>query len=287
MARIIGSLSTSHIPAIGNAIAKKQQNEPYWKPFFDAWPPVREWLAKEKPDVIVFFYNDHGLNFFLDKMPTFAVGACAEYVSEDEGWGIPTIPSIKGDQKLSWQIINGIVADGFDPVMCQEMAVDHAITNPMLLMYPDSNWPAKIVPIAINSIQHPLPGPKRCYDLGRAVGKAIEAYPEDIKVLLIGSGGLSHQLDGSRAGFINKPFDQECLEAMVTGVEPLLKYSALDVVEKAGAQGVELMCWIAARAAMQGQVKEVSRTYHIPISNTAAAVQLLSHTPAVATARAA
>jgi protocatechuate 4,5-dioxygenase, beta chain len=287
MARIIGSLSTSHIPAIGNAIAKKQQNEPYWKPFFDAWPPVREWLSKEKPDVIVFFYNDHGLNFFLDKMPTFAVGACAEYVSEDEGWGIPTIPSIQGDQKLSWHIINGIVEDGFDPVMCQEMAVDHAITNPMLLMYPDSAWPAKIVPIAINSIQHPLPGPKRCYDLGRAVGKAIESYPEDAKVLLIGSGGLSHQLDGSRAGFINKPFDQECLEAMVTGVEPLLKYSSLDIVEKAGAQGVELMCWIAARAAMQGQVKEVCRTYHIPISNTASAVQLLTHTPVATTAKAA
>jgi protocatechuate 4,5-dioxygenase beta chain len=283
MARIIGSLSTSHVPAIGNAIVRKQQNEPYWKPFFDAWPPVRGWLAQHRPDVIVFFYNDHGLNFFLDKMPTFAVGAAAEYGSEDEGWGLPTVPTFKGDPKLSWHIINGIVADGFDPVMCQEMVVDHAICNPMLLMYPDSVWPARIVPIAINSIQHPLPGPKRCYDLGRAVGRAIESYPGDEKVLLIGSGGLSHQLDGERAGFINKAFDQECLDAMVTGIEPLLKNSALDVVEKAGAQGVELMCWIAARAAMQGQVTEVGRTYHIPISNTAAAVQLLSHGQAVET----
>ena len=287
MATIIGGVGTTHVPSIGNAIAKGLQQDPYWKPFFDGFSAVHHWLADAKPDVVVVFYNDHGLNFFLDKMPTFAVGACAEYLSEDEGWGIPTVPSVRGDQKLSWQIINGIVEDGFDPVMCQEMAIDHAITNPLLLMYPDANWPVKIVPIAINSIQHPLPGPKRCFDLGRAVGRAIEAYPGDEKVLLIGSGGLSHQLDGSRAGFINKPFDLECLEAMITGVEPLTKYSSLDVVEKAGAQGVELMCWIAARAAMQGDVKEVARTYHIPISNTASAVQLLSHTRGAATAKAA
>jgi protocatechuate 4,5-dioxygenase beta chain len=178
---------------------------------------------------------------------------------------------------LSWHIINGIVADGFDPVMCQEMSVDHAITNPMLLIYPDSNWPVRIVPIAINSIQHPLPGPKRCYDLGRAVGRAIESYGENVKVLVVGSGGLSHQLDGERAGFINKDFDQECLDAIAGDVSVLTKYSALDVVEKAGAQGVELMCWIAARAAMQGQVKELRRSYHIPISNTASAVMLLSN----------
>ena len=176
MAKIVGGFFTSHVPAIGNAIAKKQQNEPYWKPFFDAFPPVREWIGRERPEIVVFFYNDHGLNFFLDKMPTFAVGAASDYVSKDEGWGIPTTSSFKGDVKLSWHIINGIVADGFDPVMCQEMAVDHAITNPMLLMYPDSNWPVRIVPIAINSIQHPLPGPKRCYDLGRAVGRAIESW---------------------------------------------------------------------------------------------------------------
>ncbi len=277
MARIIGGFTTSHIPAIGNAIAKGQQNEPYWKPFFDSFPIVRQWLAKEKPDVIVFFYNDHGLSFFLDKMPTFAIGAANEYLSEDEGWGIPTVPTFKGDAKLSWHIINQAIEDGFDPMMCQEMTVDHAITNPMLLMYPEATWPVRIVPIAINSIQHPLPGPRRCYDLGKSVGRAIESYPEDVKVLVLGSGGLSHQLDGTRAGFINKAFDVECMDAMNTGVEPLLKYSALDVVEKAGAQGVELMCWIAMRAAMQGKVTELHRSYHIPISNTASAVMLFSN----------
>jgi protocatechuate 4,5-dioxygenase beta chain len=279
MARIIGGFFTSHVPAIGNAIARKQQNEPYWKPFFDAFPPVREWIGQQKPDVIVFFYNDHGLNFFLDQMPTIAVGAASDYSSEDEGWGLPTTASFKGDVKLSWHIINGIVADGFDPVMCQEMTVDHAITNPMLLMYPDSNWPVRIVPIAINSIQHPLPGPKRCYDLGRAVGRAIESYGEDARVLVLGSGGLSHQLDGERAGFINKDFDRECMDAIAGDVTALNHYSAVDIVEKAGAQGVEIMCWIAARAAMQGRVKELRRAYHIPISNTASGVMLLSNEP--------
>lgn len=281
MAKIIGGFTTSHVPAIGNAIARGQQNDPYWKPFFDAFPSVRTWLDKQRPDVIVFFYNDHGLNFFLDKMPTFAIGAAASYVSEDEGWGLPTVPTFQGHAALSWHIINGVVSDGFDPVMCQEMAVDHAITNPMLLLYPDQKWPVKIVPIAINSIQHPLPGPKRCYDLGKAVGRAIETFPEDIDVLLLGSGGLSHQLDGTRAGFINKAFDTECMDAMTNGVEPLLKYSALDVVEKAGSQGVELMCWIAMRAAMQGKVTELQRSYHIPISNTASAVMLFSNEPAL------
>ena len=152
MARIIGGFVTSHVPAIGGAIAKNLQQDPYWKPFFDQFPPVREWFAAHKPDVLVVIYNDHGLTYFLDKMPTFAIGAAAQYENVDEGWGIPTVRPFKGDQKLSWHIINSVVEDGFDPVMCQEMTVDHAFSVPMQLLYPGNpEWPVKTVPITINS----------------------------------------------------------------------------------------------------------------------------------------
>ncbi len=173
------------------------------------------WLAREKPDVAVVFYNDHGLNFFLDKMPTFAVGAASEYRNEDEGWGIPVSRSIAGDPALSWHIINNLVADEFDITMCQEMLVDHAVTIPMTLMWPGEKWTIRIVPISINTVQHPLPSLKRCLNLGRSVGRAINSYPQDLRVMIVGTGGLSHQLDGKRAGFINKEFDQLCMDKLV------------------------------------------------------------------------
>jgi len=280
MARIVGGLTTSHIPAIGRAIADKKQQDPYWKPFFDAFPPVREWLDKVKPDVAVIFYNDHGLTYFLDKMPTFGIGAAPEYHHADEGWGIPTTGSFKGDPKLSWHIIESVVADEFDPIMNQEMLVDHAFTIPMQLMYPaEGVWPVRTVPITINSVQHPLPTPKRCFDFGRAVGRAIESYPEDLKVVVLGTGGLSHQLDGERAGFINKEFDLWCMDKVVNDPEALTKLSVRDIVEKAGSQGVELLTWIAMRGAMTGRVTNPHKSYHIPISNTASAVMLFENTP--------
>ena len=274
----------SHVPAIGNAIARKQQNDPYWKPFFDGFPPVRAWLAEQKPDVVVMFYNDHGLNFFLDKMPTFAVGAAEQYVSEDEGWGLPIKPPYPGDPDLSWHIIESLVADEFDITTCQEMAVDHAFVNPWELLWPDDARPVRAVPIAINTVQHPLPSVRRCFKLGQAVGRAIESYDKDLKVLVLGTGGLSHQLDGQRAGFINKEFDTLCLNALAGDPESLLGYSTHELVRLAGTQGVEIMMWLAMRGALTGQVSEVHRNYHIPISNTAAGLMLLENRPAMAKA---
>ena len=198
MARIIGGLTTSHVPSIGGAIARGEQQSPYWKPFFDAFKPAYAWLAREKPDVAVVIYNDHGLNNFLDKMPTFAVGAAAEYENADEGWGIPVLKPFRGNTRLSWHIIESLVADEFDITTCQEVQVDHAFTLPMALMYPGGiDWPVATVPVMINSVQHPLPTAKRCYKLGQALGRAIGSFPDDIKVMLLGTGGLSHQLDGT------------------------------------------------------------------------------------------
>ncbi len=284
MARIIGGLSASHVPSIGGAIARGEQQTPYWKLFFDAFIPVHDWLAREKPDLAIVIYNDHGLNFFLDKMPTFAVGAAHRYDNADEGWGIPVLPSFEGDAALSWHLIESLVADEFDVTMCQEMLVDHAFTLPIKLMYPraGAHWPIRTIPVTINSVQHPLPTAARCWKLGQAIGRALESYPKDMKIIVLGTGGLSHQLDGTRAGFINKEFDLLCLDKIVGDPEALTRYTNRQIVELAGSQGVELMTWIAMRGALQGRVSKVASTYHVPISNTGGAVMLLRNdqTPA-------
>lgn len=278
MAKIVGGLTTSHIPAIGNAIAKELFEDPYWKPFFDGYPPARDWLDEVKPDVAIVVYNDHGLNFFLDKQPTFAIGAAPEYTNDDEGWGIPTIAPFPGIPELSWHIIEQVVADEFDPVTCQEMLVDHGFTVPMQLFWPDrASYQPKCVPVCINTVQHPLPSPKRCYNLGRSIRKAVESYPEDLKVVVLGTGGLSHQLDGERAGFINKDFDQMCMDKIVDDPEHFLDYSIHDLVREAGAQGAEFILWLTMRGAL-GDVKMLQSNYHIPISNTAAGMLLLEET---------
>ena len=271
MAQIIGGVASTHVPAIGKAIAEKKFQDPYWKPFFRGFDYVHYWLARTKPDVAVVFYNDHGLNFFLDKIPTFAVGAANEYRSEDEGWGIPVARPIAGDAALSWHLINALVADEFDVTMCQEMLIDHAVTIPMSLMWPGPSQPVKIVPIEINTVQHPLPSLARCFKLGRSIGRALESYGQDLRVVVVGTGGLSHQLDGKRAGFINKEFDTMCLDKIVAEPETLARISIHDLVEQSGSQGVEFLNWTAMRGAMTGRVSELSRNYHIPISNTAAA----------------
>ncbi len=278
MAKILGAVTTSHVPAIGNAIAKGLQDDPYWKPFFKGWDGVHQWLAKTKPDVAVVVYNDHGLQFFLDKLPTFAVGAAPEYRNADEGWGLPTLPPYRGNPDLSWHMIESLVADEFDITTCQEMVVDHAFTLPLKLMWPAADaCPVATVPVAVNTVQHPLPTPTRCYKFGRALGRAIESFPEDLKVVLLGTGGLSHQLDGPRAGFINKAFDAMCMEKLVGDPEALTQYSIDDLVEQAGTQGVEVINWLIARAALGGRVSEVHRNYHIPISNTASGIMVLAN----------
>jgi protocatechuate 4,5-dioxygenase beta chain len=292
MANVVGAITSSHVPAIGRAIAKNLQQEPYWKPFFDGYLPAHAWLAKARPDVAVIFYNDHGLNFFLDKLPTFAVGAAPEYRNADEGWGIPTMRPFTGDPDLSWHLIESLVADEFDITMCQEMLVDHAATLPMALLWPRggvdaTGWPVRIVPIAMNHVQHPLPSPRRCLRLGQAVGRALDAWDGEARVLVMGTGGLSHQLDGQRAGFINKAFDLMCMEAIVDDPERLARYSTLDIIREAGAQGTELMTWIAARGALTGRVMKVHSHYHLPISNTATGVMVLDNQCAAPLVRAA
>jgi len=278
MARIIGGITTSHIPAIGNAISKGIQDDPYWAPFFQGYDEVHEWLQSARPDVAVVIYNDHGLNFFLDNLPTFAVGAAPEYRSEDEGWGLPTFPPYTGIPKLSWHVIESLIEQEFDVATCQEMLVDHAFINPMRLLWPNQNPPPiKTVPIHINTVQHPMPKPSRCLAFGKALGVAIESYPQDLRVVLVGTGGMSHQLDGTRAGFINKEFDQLCMQKLIDEPEDLAQFSIEDIVRLGGTQGTEIVMWLVMRGALKRRVKKVHSSYHIPISNTAAGVMVLEN----------
>jgi protocatechuate 4,5-dioxygenase, beta chain len=276
MSEIVGGIFTSHVPAIGQAIARGIQNEPYWKPFFEGFAPIHDWLSRTKPDVAVVFYNDHGLNFFLDKMPTFAIGAAAEYRHEDEGWGISGYKPYPGAPELSWHIIEQVVAAGFDPVTCQKMVVDHGVAVPFELCWPGTDaWPVKLVPICINTVQHPLPSPARCLALGRAVGDALRRWRGSERIVVLGTGGMSHQLDGTRAGFINVEFDRFCLDSLAANPEALAAHDTLDIVELAGSQGVEIINWLAARGALGDAVTELASNYHVPISNTAGASLLL------------
>jgi len=277
MSEVLGGYFTSHVPAIGGAIVRGDEDAPYWKPFFDGFPAVRAWLARKRPEIAVVFYNDHGLNFFLDKMPTFAIGAAPEYRNADEGWGLPVYKPFRGAPELSWHIIESLVEREFDVTMCQEMLVDHALSIPFELAWPDCDaWPVRLVPIAINTVQHPLPSAKRCLALGRAVNRALQSWPGEERIVVIGTGGLSHQLDGQRAGFINPVYDRFCLDNLASDPDALTRDSVRQIVEKGGTQGVEILNWIAARGALGDlALHEASRNYHIPISNTAAATVIL------------
>jgi protocatechuate 4,5-dioxygenase beta chain len=278
MAEIVGGITTSHIPAIGAAIARGLQQTPYWKPFFDGYVPVRQWLDQVKPDVAIVIYNDHGLSFFLDQIPTFAIGAAAQYPNEDSGWGLEEAPPVNGDVELSWHIIESLVADEFDITICQEMKVDHGFMVPMMTMWPHATeWPLKAIPVAVNTVQHPLPSAARCYKLGKAIGKAIESYPEDLRVVVFGTGGMSHQLQGERAGFINKPFDTMFMRELVDNPEMLTHLSNAELVRQAGSEGIELIMWLAMRGAMTRGASVVHSHYHIPVSNTAAGVLVLEN----------
>ena len=278
MARIVGGVTTSHIPAIGNAIQDGKTEDPYWKRFFDGYEPVKAWLAEVDPDVAIVVYNDHGLNFFLDTVPTFAIGCADRYRNADEGWALPTLHSFDGDAQLSWHLAESLIEQEFDMTTCREMLVDHGFVNPMALLWRHlPQWPVKAIPLAVNTVQHPIPSARRCYKLGQALGKAIESYPEDLKVVILGTGGLSHQLQGERAGIINVDYDLECMKHVIADPEWLANQTTAQIIENAGTEGVEVIMWLVMRGALGPQVDVVHKHYHVPISNTGAGVLVLEN----------
>ncbi|MCZ8181667.1 MAG: class III extradiol dioxygenase family protein [Beijerinckiaceae bacterium] len=279
MAKLIGGLGSSHVPSIGAAMDKGLTQTDDWKPFFDGIGPGRDWVAANKPDVAVVVFNDHGNSFFLDKVPTFAIGCAEHYDPIDEGWGPRAIPSFEGHAELGWHMIDRMVENRFDPMIVQEIEVDHGLQVPMELFFgkPDKAWPVKVVPVFVNVIQYPIPLPSRCYELGQVLRRAIESFPGDERVVVIGTGGLSHQLQGARAGFTNPEADREFLRDIAANPGRLAALSREDYVRLFGSEGAELMMWLVMRGAMDPEVVVKHSHYYVPASMTGAGMLVLEN----------
>ncbi|BDW11684.1 protocatechuate 4,5-dioxygenase subunit beta [Polynucleobacter sp. SHI8] len=270
MAKIIAGVATSHIPAVGAALDLGKTNEPYWSPVFAGYDRAKEWFKEVKPDAIILIYNDHASAFSLEMIPTFAIGCAASYAPADEGWGPRPVPTVEGYPELGWHIAQSTILDEFDMTIINKMDVDHGLTVPLSLMFGQpSQWPCRVVPLAVNVVQYPPPTGNRCYQLGKAIRKAVESFSSDERIVIMGTGGMSHQLQGPRAGFINKAFDKDFLDGLTKDPEGLAKISHLTYVEEAGSEGIELVMWLIMRGALDASVKEIYRHYHVPASNTA------------------
>ena len=267
MAQIVAGVGTSHVPSIGVAFDQNQQESSEWKPLFDGYKPAKAWLKDAKITHAIVLYNDHGTDFFFDKYPTFAMGAADEYPIGDEGWGVRPLPSLKGDTDFSWHLANSLIKDAeFDMTMCQEMVMDHGILVPMPLLFEhEPDWSVKTVPLAVNVLQHPLPTAKRLWKLGQALRVAVETYPKEARVAIIGTGGLSHQLHGDRFGHTNEAWDNEFMDRIEDSPESLIDVSHDELMERGGAESVEIMMWLAMRGALTPEVKKIHRNYYLPM----------------------
>jgi hypothetical protein len=279
MAKITASVFTSHVPAIGAALDLGKTQEAYWQPLFAGYDYGKQWMKDNKPDVIFLVYNDHATAFSLDIIPTFAIGTAAQFQPADEGWGPRPVPVVKGHPDLAAHIAHSVIQQDFDLTIVNKMDVDHGLTVPLSLMcgQPPADqfeWPCPVIPFAVNVVQYPVPSGQRCFNLGKAIRKAIETYDEDIKVHIWGTGGMSHQLQGARAGLINKEFDSAFLDKLINDPQGAADISHIDYVREAGSEGIELVMWLIARGAMNdvagGKAPTLKqRFYHVPASNTA------------------
>ncbi len=279
MAKITASVYTSHVPAIGAALDLGKSNEPYWQPLFKGYEYSKQWMADNRPDVIFLVYNDHATAFSLEMIPTFAIGTAASFQPADEGWGPRPVPTVIGHPELAAHIAQSVIQDDFDLTIVNKMDVDHGLTVPLSLMCgqpggPNPAWPCPVIPFAVNVVQYPVPSGKRCFMLGQAIRRAIESFDAPLKVQIWGTGGMSHQLQGPRAGLINQPFDNAFLDRLVTDPAGQAAVPHIDYVREAGSEGIELVMWLIARGAMAdvaGGAKPTlkHRFYHVPASNTA------------------
>ena len=270
MAKIIAGFASSHVPAIGAAIDNKRSGDAYWQPVFAGFERSKQWIADLKPDVIFLVYNDHASAFSLEVIPTFALGCAAEFKPADEGWGPRPVPTVEGYPQMAWHIAQSLILDEFDITIVNQMDVDHGLTVPLSLMFgePDA-WPVRVIPLAVNVVQYPPPTGNRCYNLGKAIRRAVELFDSNDKVVIFGTGGMSHQLQGPRAGFINKEFDADFLNRIVTDPVGLSRMPHVEYLREAGSEGVEMVMWLIMRGALDDDVREVHRFYHVPASNTA------------------
>ena len=290
MAQLTASVYTSHVPAIGAAIDHGKTTEPYWQPVFKGYDFSKQWMKDNTPDVIFLVYNDHATAFSLEMIPTFAIGCAAEFQPADEGYGARPVPKVIGHPELASHIAHSVIQDDFDLTIVNKMDVDHGLTVPLSLMFgqppqSDYRWPCKVIPFAVNVVQYPVPSGNRCFQLGKAIRKAIESFDEDLNVQIWGTGGMSHQLQGPRAGLINKDWDNRFLDRLIAEPAELAKVPHIEYVREAGSEGIELVMWLIARGAMADVAggpapKVVYRFFHVPASNTAVGHLILENQPA-------
>src|SRR5438552_14011 len=270
VARIIAGVASSHVPAIGAAIDNKQTEEPYWKRVFSGFEKSKQWMAKTRPDVAIVVYNDHASAFSVEIVPTFALGCATEFPPADEGWGPRPVPVVKGHPELAAHIAQSVILDEFDLTVVNKMEVDHGLTVPLNLLFGSpKEWPCPVIPLAVNVVLYPPPTAHRCYMLGKAIRKAVESYREDLNVVIFGTGGMSHQISGPRAGLINSKFDKAFLDNLSKDPKKLTRISHLEFMREAGAEGIEMVMWLIMRGALDDRVEEVYRFYTVPASNTA------------------
>jgi protocatechuate 4,5-dioxygenase beta chain len=275
VARITASVYTSHVPAIGAAVDLGKTKDAYWQPVFAGYEPSRKWLADHPPDVVFLVYNDHASAFSLELVPTFALGAAAEFEPADEGWGPRPVPKVVGHPELASHIAQSVIQDDFDLTIVNEMPVDHGLTVPLSLMCGEPRaWPCRVIPFAVNVVLYPAPSGRRCFELGKAIRKAVESYDAPLDVQIWGTGGMSHQLQGPRAGLINREWDNRFLDRLIEDPSSLSQVPHLEYVREAGSEGIELVMWLIARGAMADvaggpRPRLIHRFYHVPASNTA------------------
>jgi gallate dioxygenase len=265
MAKIIGAIACSHTPTIGFAFDKNKQDDPVWTPIFEAFRPVRQWIADRKPDVLFFIYNDHVTSFFFDHYSAFTLGIGDNYPVADEGGGPRDLPSVAGHPALARHIGQSLVADEFDMSFFQDKALDHGVFSPLSMLCPhEPAWPVSIVPLQVGVLQFPVPSAKRCYKLGQALRRAIESYPEDTRVAIVATGGLSHQVHGERAGFNNPAWDAQFLDLIENDPVRLAEMTQAELAELGGMEGAEVIMWLVMRGAMSANIEKVHQTYYLP-----------------------
>jgi protocatechuate 4,5-dioxygenase beta chain len=270
MARITAGVATSHVPAIGAAVDNGKTQDPYWVPLFKGFEFSKRWIAAARPDVVVLVYNDHASAFSLEIIPTFAIGCAERFAPADEGWGPRPVPVVEGHPEFAAHIAQSVIQQDFDLTIVNKMDVDHGLTVPLSLMFGQpAAWPCRVIPIAVNVVQFPPPSGNRCYELGKAIRRAVDCYDPDLNVQVWGTGGMSHQIQGPRAGLINKEFDQRFLDRLISAPEALAAMPHIEYIREAGAEGVELVMWFIMRGALDAQVKTTYRFYHVPASSTA------------------
>lgn len=274
MARIIGGIGASHSPTIGYAKDTRKQDDPAWKPIFDGFAEVRNWVQKQNIDVLFMIYNDHITSFFFDHYSAFALGIDDRYVPADEGGGPRDVAPATGHAALARHIGMALTADEFDMSFFQGKPLDHGCLSPLSMMGDENGpWPGSIVPLQVGVLQLPIPNAKRCYKLGKSLRKAIESYPEDLRVAIVATGGLSHQVHGERAGFVNEEWDNEFLELIEKDPETLVNTRLAEYVAKGGMEGAEVIMWLVMRGALSDSVRCVHRNTYAPsVTNIATVV---------------